>query len=256
MWSKTGKWKPQDYSLHYSYNNISERPTDEEKINFIDNLLNTTLERSNNKGNFSDVRAEIVDHYVSELGDNFHVERGYLFREKVHEYHETFGGYKRINKIATNFYVSKQRIIAKQFHRWFLSFWPVHLAFVPIAYLVYLNSTQMQTGIAVLIVLLMFCVIEGVKYLRDRKVIRQMKSGASAANLFYEYKLLLPWISVNAYYLTGPSGDLSCIFHLMALALIYYCSWAYYYHLKVCQRRVAPLLEEYRSQVISQAKIA
>ena len=39
MWSKTGQWKPQDYSLHYSYNNISERPTDEEIGTVIPNSL-------------------------------------------------------------------------------------------------------------------------------------------------------------------------------------------------------------------------
>ena len=195
MWTKTGQWRPQDYSLHYTYNNISERPTEEEKINFIDNLFNTILERSRSKGNYSDLRAEIVDHYVSELGENFYVERGALFRQKVHEYHEAFGGYQRINKIASHFYATKQRLINKQFHRCFLRHWPVHLSFLPIAYVAYLNFTPLQIGVAIAVVLLVFCAVEGVKYIRDRKIIKQMKSGASQVNMFYEFKFCLLYTS-------------------------------------------------------------
>ncbi len=258
MWSKTGQWRPQDYSLHYSYNNISARPTEEEKVNFIDNLLNTILERSNSKGNYSDLRTEIVDHYVTELGDNFNVERGYLFREKVHEFHDSFGGHKRINQIATNFYATKNKLIVKQFHRWVLSFWPAHLAFLPIAYAAYTYYTNVEIGIALIILVLIFGIIEGVKYVRDRKAISQMKSGASAINLFYQYKMLLPWMLYYAYELTNPIRDTSFYWPLnvIILIMIYYLSWAYYYHLKVCQRRIAPLLDEYRSQVIAETKIA
>ena len=79
-----------------------------------------------------------------------------------------------------------------------------------------------------------------------------MKSGASAANLFYEYKLLLPWMLYDAYLLidaTLDSGFYSIIY-ILSLMLIYYGSWIYYYHLNICQRRVAPLLDQYKTQLI------
>jgi len=128
MWSKTGQWRPQDYSLHYTYNNISARPTEEEKINFIDNLINSVLERSNSRANFFDVRAELVDHFVTELGANFYTENAKEFKQHVLASYEKFGGSNKVVDIANESIRSTALIpYFKEYIAWFLSHWHWHI---------------------------------------------------------------------------------------------------------------------------------
>ena len=253
MWDNKGNWRPQDYSLHYTYNQISERPTDEEKINFIDNLFNTVLERSHSKGNFSDVRTELVDHYVSALGDDFRIESGSQFRQKVHEYHGTFGGHDRIIKIAKNFYKTKQRLVKWQFFKWFASNWMVHLALSPILILIYLNIDDFQLMITQVALMFVVAIYEGVKVHRARGIIKQSRSGDSSVNFFYQYKNeLMSFIFAPIYFynISGEPTAAETVTYGLMIIFFYLHFWVYYYHLNVCQRRVAPLLEQYKSQLI------
>ena len=252
MWTKTGQWRPNDYSLHYSYDKISRRPTDEEKINFIDNLFNTILERSHSKANYSDLRAEIVDHYVDGLDDDFHVEGGALFRQKVYEYHEAFGGYDRILKIAKNFYRTKQRLVKWQFFKWFGSHWMIHLAISPILFLIYLNIDLYHFLISQVALFFLIGIYEGVKLQRDREIVKQSRSGDSSVNYFYQYKgelASLIFAPIYVYLLGGEAVAETSIDGLI-IVLSYVQLWAYYYHLNVCHQRVTALLEQYKSQLI------
>lgn len=253
MWTKTGQWRPQDYSLHYTHNNISARPTDEEKINFIDNLFNTILERSKSKGNFSDLRAEIVDHYVTELGDDFHVERGDLFRQKVYEYHEVFGGSERIHQIAKNFYRTKQRMIKWQFLKWFARYWMVHLAFIPFAFMIYLNTQANHVFAAAIVLMFSIAIYEVIKVYSSEDIIKQSRTGDSSVNFFYQYKNELCTGIFGPIYLYNIDHNVTTAESLvifLTILFIYIQGWIYYYHLNICQRRVAPLLDQYKTQLI------
>ncbi len=254
MWSKTGQWRPQDYSLHYSYNNISARPTEEEKVNFIDNLFNTILERSHSKANFSDMRAELVDHYVTELGDDFAIVSGPQFRQKVYKYHETFGGSQRIYEIANNFYKTKQNLIFRQFLKRFVRNWVVHLALSPLLFLVWylINPAYLELGFTMLLIGVIL--YEGVKVYFNRDTIAEFRTGDSSVNFFYEYKyqlfagLYLPYNML----MSGPSTDSAPdLMYGALIVMIYILMWSYYYHLNVCQRLIAPLIEEYKTQLIA-----
>ena len=254
MWSKTGQCRPQDYSLHYTYNNISERPTEEEKINYIDNLLNTILERSHSKGNFSDLRAELVDHYVSELGEAFHIESGSQFHLKLHEYHGTFGGHERVMNIAKNFYKNKQRLVKWQFLKWFTSHWMVHMAMAPVLVSLLYFTSPFVTIMATLVIVVSIGIFEGVKIYLNRDIIKQSRTGDSSVNFFYQYKneLSTGILAPIYFYQLSPDGmsSVDLIFQGLAILFIYIQIWIYYYHLNICQRRIAPLLNQYKSQLI------
>ena len=116
MWDEDGMWRPQIIDRR----EISAQPTDEEKIQFIDDLLNTTLKLSNSRANYSDLRMELVDHYIAELGENFSIIDGEVFKKRVYDYHKKFGGSKRISQIANNFSHAKHQLINKQFRLWFM----------------------------------------------------------------------------------------------------------------------------------------
>jgi len=159
------------------------------------------------------------------------------------------------------FYNTKQKLIIRQFHRWLLSFWIIHLLFLPVAYAAYLSFSSLQLAVAMSGSLLVICVIEGIKYIKNRNLVRQTKSGESSVSFFYNFKIMLGWMFYNTLIFSDSaerSGETT--FDLLSLLLLfimaYYCLWAYYYHLNVCQRQVAPLLDKYRSQLLSQTKIA
>ena len=109
-----------------------------------------------------------------------------------------------------------------------------------------------------LILVMVVVIVEGYKFYRDRHLRSHIKEGDSTINFFYEYKLQFILL------LTFPFNFLSILdlvdakwLCALIFPFVYYiCGWAYYYHISVCQRRVAPLLEQYRSQIISQTKIA
>jgi hypothetical protein len=253
MWSKTGQWRPQDYSLHYTYSQIGDRPKEQEKINFINNLFNTILERSHSKGNFSDVRAELVDHYVSALGDDFYIESGSQFRQKVHGYRDTFGGHDRIIKIAKNYYKTKQRLVRWQFFKWFACNWMVHLAISPILFLIYLNIVPFHFIISQAALMFLVAIYEGIKLHRDRDIVKQSRSGDSSVSFFYQYKAeLTSFIFAPIYFYNLGSEPTAADMSLYGLIIVFFYTqlWAYYYHLNVCHRLVAPLLQNYKSQLV------
>ena len=255
MWDKKGNWRPQDYSLHYTYSQIGDRPTDEAKINFIDNLFNTVLERSHSNANFSDLRAELVDHYVSELGEDFHMESGRAYKQRLAEYHQSFGGAPRINAIAKKFIKAKKSMIRRQFIAWFMEQWKVHIAFLPLAYALYRIVPLTYLMIGVMTIILLLGLYERIKYSLDSKVIAQSKSGHSSAYFFYKHKLETFGFSFQTVYLFDPSTYVGLPpnepYYFWILPVITYVyAWMYYYHIRVCQRRVAPLLEQYKSQLI------
>lgn len=252
MWDREGIWRPEDYSLHNTYHRISNRPTEVEKVQYIDNLCNTILERSKSKANFSDLRAEIVDHYVSELGDDFIIDDGISYRQKVHDYHKAFGGHCRIKEIADNFYKTKHQLVVRQFRKWFMEYWPVHLAVIPFAYLVYVSLAIEPFLIALVLMVLSICVYEGVKYHRDRKIRSQVRNGDSSINFFFRFKLeLFSLIWVPLYSLNiGPDSRFFWLNYMFILAGLYLIPWLYYYHLNICKKRIAPLLDHYKAQMI------
>ena len=255
MWDQDGMWRPQDYSLHNTYYQISSRPTEEQKIQYIDNLFNTILERSHSGANFSDLRAEIVDHYVSELGEDFHVQDGHLFQQKVYDYHKKFGGPYRIKEIADRYSKAKKKLIQRQFFKWFLEYWYVHLAFLPIALMIY-KVVPIQVVVSFLIVMvLIVCIYEGLKFYKDRHLRKQIRTGDSSVNFFYQHKLEVfssLYLVLSLWNINNDIGQNMAdhILHLAIPILMYVNAWVYYYHLNNCQKRIAPLLDHYKAQMI------
>ena len=261
MWDEDGMWRPQDKSLQYTYSQIGDRPTEQERINYIDNLFNATLKRYRRLENFSDLRAELVDHYVSELGDDFHTEKGPLFLQKVLAYHEKFGGSNRIIEMAVGFYKTRRRLMRRQFKKWFLQYSPVHLVFLPLIYAMCMMAHKVHVYIGVGVIAVSIIIFELVKYYhRDRNVIPQIKSGESSVNFFYQFKYngyMMLYCLFSFHFVLGIEGSTLRLFlNIGTILILYLYAWMYYYHLNICQRRVAPLLEQYRSQLISQTKIA
>jgi len=237
---------------------ISTQPSDEEKIQFIDNLFNTILKRSISRANFSDLRMELVDHYVAELGDDFFISDREEFEQRVYGYHQKFGGPKRISKIADNFFQAKHQLINKQFRSWMLRYWPIHLLIIPIAIILSYSVDVMTQTCVMLITTIAVVIVEGYKYHQDRDLRRRFKQGHSSVNFFYQYKLqvllmlTLPFNFLSILDLVDAKWLCAFIFPFV----YYICGCGYYYHLKVCQRRIAPLLEQYKAQLITQPVIA
>jgi len=254
MWDYDGMWRPEITDRR----EISARPTDEEKIQFIDDLFNTILKRSNSRANYSDLRMELVDHYVAELGEDFSISDGEIFKKRVYDYHEKFGGPKRISQIATNFSKTKHQLINKQFRLWFMKYWPLHLLFMPLGFMISYSVDVKAQTIVMLILVMAVVIVEGYKYYQARHLRSHIKEADSAINFFYQYKiqvlllLTLPFNFLSVLDLFDAKWLCALIFPFA----YYICGWAYYYHLNVCKRRIAPLLEEYRTQLLSQAKIA
>jgi len=255
MWDQDGMWRPQDYSLHNTYHQISSRSTEDQKIQYIDNLFNTILERAHSRANFSDLRAEIVDHYISELGDDFEIEDGLQFRQKVYDYHKKFGGPGRIVKLGTSFLKTRRRLIQRQFFKWFIEFWYVHLMFIPIAIVIVKYISMMAFSLSILVWIILTCSYEGIKYYRDRHIRKQIKAGDSSINFFYQYKLeifssLYLALNILSNIDQISAFSMSPLLHTAIVLWMYICTWAYYYHLNICQKRIAPLLDHYKAQMI------
>ena len=254
MWDVDGMWRPEITDRR----EISAQPTDEEKIQFIEDLFNTILKLSNSRANYSDLRMELVDHYVAELGEDFSITDGEVFKKRVYDYHEKFGGPKRISQVTKNFYKNKQKLIQLQFRRWYMEYWPIHLLFIPIGFMISYSVDVKAQTVVMLILVMVLVIVEGYKYYRDRHLRRRIQEGHSTINFFYQYKLqfllllTLPFNFLGVLDLVEAKWLCALIFPFV----YYICGWGYYYHINVCQRRVAPLLEEYRSQLLSQTKIA
>ena len=210
------------------------------------------MERANSKGNFSDLRAELVDHYVNELGDHMSIESGTLFRQKVIEYHDKFGGPKKITEIANNFFKTKNRLIKGQFGKWLLEYWPVHLALSPLVFYTFISVDFNVLLISLIAMITLICCYEGFKYLRNRRIRAQIKNGDSAINFFFLMKLeifslaFLPMHFLNI----DESGIFTWINYFIVLSGLYFIPWLYYYHINVCRKRIEPLLQHYKMQLI------
>lgn len=258
MWDEQGMWRPIRYDRPDDIMLKSDYKTQKEKVQFIDDLFNAILQKSASRANYSDLRSELVDHYIEELGEDFERTMGAQFVDCVYDYHDRFGGPRRIIKIADHFYKTKHELINRQFWTWFRQYWGAHLLFIPIGYLIG-SSIDLRTQIIFMLIAVLGVVVnEGDRYYRDRQLRSSTKGGESSISFFYQYKLqiilllIFPFNFLSVFELIDAKWLCAYVFPFM----YYLCGWGYYYHLKVCQRRVAPLLEEYRSQVIAQTKNA
>lgn len=252
MWDNEGMWRPEDYNLHYQYDKISEEPSQEEKIQFIDNLFNAILERANSRANFSDLRAEIVDHYISELGEKMDIASGERFKKEVYQIHEKFGGASRIVDIATNFFNTKNRMVKRQFYKWMSEKWYIHLSYTVMACIVFFKMSFITIYISTISAVLVIAIFEGYQYLHYKQLIRHSKKRDSSINLYFNWKLqvllilFLPFNLLSVFNLTGIEGLLKMILLIGSYLII----WVWYYHHAICSKRITPILNQYKAQMI------
>lgn len=252
MWTKDGLWRPGDFNLHYTYDQLSNRPSEEEKIQFIDNLFNTILERANSRANFSDLRGELVDHYVSKLGDKMKIKSGSLFKKEVYAYHQTFGGPHRIVEIANNFFNEKNRLVQRQFWKWVAEKWYLHLVLLIVLYYSFIPLSPATLLILGIVIIAPLSILEIYKYIKNRKLNKFTKGKDSSVHFYFNFKmqvitfLFFPFQVFNMFDLF-ESDLLAKSFFTIGIYLI---TWVWYYHYTVCSRRVAPLLDHYKAQMI------
>ena len=115
----------------------------------------------------------------------------------------------------------------------------------------FLNPGHLYLGLGSLLIVL--ALYEGVKLYRDRKTIAKFRTGDSSVNFFYEYKYQVfagLYVSYN-FITSGPMADYTPdLMYSLTILITYMCMWSYYYHLNVCQRMIAPLLEQFKTQMI------
>jgi hypothetical protein len=96
-------------------------------------------------------------------------------------------------------------------------------------------------------------IYEGIKLHRDREIVKQSRSGDSSVSSFYQYKAeLTSFIFAPIYFYNLGSEPTAAEMSIYGLVIVFFYIQllAYYYHVNVCHRHVAPLLEEYKSQLI------
>lgn len=252
MWDKNGLWRPEDHNLHYQYDNLSAQPTEREKLLFLDNLFNTILERAKSRGNFSDLRGELIDHYVSELGTDMQIKSGTKFIKRVEQYHESFGGASRVVSIANNFFKEKNRLIHRQFWKWIGKQWYLHVPLIAILiYTFQFLSIKLLLVIGMVIIIPLSC-IEAWQYYKNRKLNNYTKSKDSSVHFYFNFKLQVItflFFPFQIFQLLDLFASELLVKGIFAFG-IYLIIWVWYYHYTVCSQLVQPFLDHYKAQMI------
>ena len=253
MWSLDHLWQPENYSLHYTYSHLPADATVYQKVEYVDNMLNTILYRAHSDGNYADFRAEITDHYLSVLDD----EEGLLttaeFKSRIEEIHHDFGGYRKVIQLAEQFASQKKKLVMRTFGYWLLSLWPAHVlvvmgSFIWLPILSYLVVIKAALSIFVLAGMYSLWTYFRSKAVRSYAVRRDADIG-----LFYYFKLeLIGAIILPLHAFDNPLSFLSMTANKSLIVFLTYIFVSMtVYHYFICAAKVKPILDDYRRQLVT-----
>ncbi len=254
MWNVKGKWKANDNTLHYSYDQLPQDATERQKVQYVDNLLNTILTRSNSQGNYIDLRAEIADHYINSLGEHQLSElSGASFRRAIAVIHEQFGGASRVVEIAKAFEKERRSIVQRTFFRWFSRYWMIHVVML---ILIIYTLSQLTTWTCYLIgsfIVVSIALGSTFSFLKQRNIYESTKGLDSSVAQYFNYKLsLISLVLFPVYFfnLEEDSTGYALMTRAILLCLPYVYLWIFYYHHTACSQLIAPILERYKTELI------